>query len=296
MLKNKYFKNVFFLLLLLIALPCYGQNNEYKIESNKLNYYGDSIVFVQDSVCILNNEVIEWCFAVNEISKLEKLSHSKIPSKRRYSIYSQAGIVSDNAFPLSKNDFYYKNTELFGNSFVYGLDKNVQFEVGNSIFTSSFFESPVSFFASAKVVFPIVKNAIQIGFRVSEQFVNEYVATATTYLENNNIYAVSSMLTFGDFKNNLTVGYKFENFKLIDNANIVYLNGQVQLSDRKFCFLDHFSIINGGSQTIFGFRKDSKNYSFSYGLMIYSDNTTELEFYDSVYILPYLGVLVPFSK
>ena len=194
--------------------------------------------------------------------------------------------ISSSGYGLKKGEGYYRNVDLFINSFSYGLTDNVS--LGGGIAPLSILAngalSPTFVFATAKLSIPI-KEKINISGGVF----------LMTNLDENTggvgtVYGVS---TFGTRDNNISVGlsYGFAENKLIKYP-LLNIGGIVRVTRTMSLIaeLHSIGIRRAGMLLAFGGRSIIKRASLDYGIIIpVVENVGTLP-------IPWLGFTIPFGK
>jgi hypothetical protein len=131
-------------------------------------------------------------------------------------------------------------------------------------------------------------NRIHAGFIYSKQKVIENDIERYEIANWINVY--TAMITFGSSENSLTLGYKMEDFKIMENTNVLYINGIAKVSNNLTAVFEQIHSKDLLDIISLGFKKNKKTYSYSYGVTYF------FNFYDlnlSKNALPYLEFKIP---
>ena len=233
----------------------------------------------------------EYIKSIKKVYPNSKNNKTNLPQKYLY---------DKSAFPLGKGNFYYANTMLMINDFVYGItdhltaESNINFY---SLFDGGFEDVGMSF--SMNYSSYLIKNKLTFlgGVRYSRLFKKRYYYDYYDYRihpHKKNILALSGILTLGDKSNNLSLGFKYPFSKYSDgleSSKIINFSGMVKITNSTSFMFDLLAIIEDSPLIItINARSKIKGIYLDYGFLGDVDDSG-FEFF-----APLLSIKIPFIQ
>jgi hypothetical protein len=212
--------------------------------------------------------------------------HSYSPA--RALTYKDNYFFSDNAFTPKAGSMYIQNQDLFFNRFTLAFSDHIAMEAGAIIEP---FDGSFAGFIGAKASYSISKN-IHLGLKA--QFIGS---------DEDDKYTINSgIVTFGNVHNNFSLGLHQVNYSASyseetkgEKKFLYSVSGMVELSQKSAFKFEHISFGNRESMLNFGFSYNTRSLSFTYGIILYSDDNDD--YYDDFKIpFPLLGLKIPLRK
>ncbi len=210
----------------------------------------------------------------------------------------QKYLYDKSAFPLGKGNFYYANTMLMINDFVYGItdhltaESNINFY---SLFDGGFEDVGMSF--SMNYSSHLIKNKLTFlgGVRYSRLFRKRYYYDYNRHRRyyQKNILALSGILTLGDKSNNLSLGFIYpftDNEYGIESAKLINFSGMVKVTNSTSLMLELLADAEESPLIItINARSKIKGIYLDYGIIGLVDS--EFDF-----LFPLLSIKIPFIQ
>ncbi len=210
----------------------------------------------------------------------------------------QKYLYDKSAFPLGKGNFYYANTMLMINDFVYGItdhltaESNINFY---SLFDGGFEDVGMSF--SMNYSSYLIKDKLTFlgGVRYSRLFRKRYYYDYYRHRRyyQKNILALSGILTLGDKSNNLSLGFTYpftDNEYGMESAKLINFSGMVKVTNSTSLMLELLADAEESPLIItINARSKIKGIYLDYGIIGLVDS--EFDF-----LFPLLSIKIPFIQ
>ena len=212
----------------------------------------------------------------------DEISLIDTDSAGQYKDYADQYFIFPSALPVEKGSVYYKNSDLFVNTFAFGLTERVSLNFGFETVSLLNGNSP-GFYFSPKVNIPFSE---QVHFSVGNTFASIDSEIANILFGN---------VTFGDTRNNITIGIGvgWESGNFVDEP-VWTLGTQLSLSNKAALIAEVLLIdlTNNPTGLIdLAFRIKTKgNYAFDFGII------TALDDSDFDVAIPLVSFIIPLKE
>ncbi len=247
--------------------------------------YGYIVKESKDSITLDVPNVGTLTFSKDNLESIVAFDGFHTYSPARALTYKDNYFFSDNAFTPKGGSLYIQNQDAFLNRFTLAFSDHIAMEAGAIIEP---FDGSFAGFLGAKASYSISKN-IHLGLKA--QFIGS---------EDDDKYTINSgIVTFGNIHNNFSLGlhqvtYIFGYSDNIENEKkfLYSIGGMVELSKKNAFKFEHISFGNRESMLNFGFSYNTRSLSFTYGIILYSDDSDD--YYDDRTVpIPLLGLKIP---